>query len=125
VDFAGNFGRLECCGKRAVGPWLLDLTTGGTGLRELDGNALIASLPPLAAMVTGEGSPAEVRRLAVAPSHADWRPPPKRVESKLGEAVHWVHARFAYSESKAGGWATAEPAGPRGLRSDGGSSPPT
>jgi hypothetical protein len=40
VDFAGNFGRLECCGKRAVVPLLLDLTTGGTGLNELDGNAL-------------------------------------------------------------------------------------
>ena len=36
VDFAGNFVRLDSCGKRAVMLLLLDLTTGGTGLSELD-----------------------------------------------------------------------------------------
>jgi hypothetical protein len=36
VDFAGNFVRLDSCGKRAVVQLLLDLTTGGTGLNELD-----------------------------------------------------------------------------------------
>ena len=36
VDFAGNFVRLDSCGKRAVVQLLLDLTTGGTGLSELD-----------------------------------------------------------------------------------------
>jgi len=36
VDFAGNFARLDSCGKRAVVQLLLDLTTGGTGLSELD-----------------------------------------------------------------------------------------
>jgi hypothetical protein len=35
VDFAGNFVRLDSCGKRAVVQLLLDLTTGGTGLSEL------------------------------------------------------------------------------------------
>jgi hypothetical protein len=35
VDFAGNFVRLDSCGKRAVVQLLLDLTTGGTGLNEL------------------------------------------------------------------------------------------
>ena len=36
VDFAGNFVRLDSCGKRAVVQLLLDLTTGGTGLSELN-----------------------------------------------------------------------------------------
>ena len=36
VDFAGNLVRLDSCGKRAVVQLLLDLTTGGTGLSELD-----------------------------------------------------------------------------------------
>lgn len=36
VDFAGNFARLDSCGKRAVVQLLLDLTTGGTGLSELN-----------------------------------------------------------------------------------------
>lgn len=36
VDFTGNFVRLDGCGKRAVVQLLLDLTTGGTGLNELD-----------------------------------------------------------------------------------------
>ena len=36
VDFAGNFVRLDSCGKRAVVQLLLDLTPGGTGLSELD-----------------------------------------------------------------------------------------
>lgn len=36
VDFAGNFVRLDGYGKRAVVQLLLDLTTGGTGLCELD-----------------------------------------------------------------------------------------
>ena len=36
VDFAGNFGRLDGGGKRVVVQLLLDLTTGGTGLSELD-----------------------------------------------------------------------------------------
>ena len=35
VDFAGNFVRLDSCGKRAVVQLLLDLTTGGTALSEL------------------------------------------------------------------------------------------
>ena len=36
VDFAGNFALLDSCGKRAVVQLLLDLTTGGTGLSELN-----------------------------------------------------------------------------------------
>ncbi len=36
VDFAGNFMRLDSGGKRVVVQLLLDLTTGGTGLSELD-----------------------------------------------------------------------------------------
>ncbi len=36
VDFAGSFVRLDSCGKRAVVQLLLDLTTGGTGLSELN-----------------------------------------------------------------------------------------
>ena len=36
VDFAGNFVRLDSCGKRAVVQLLLDFTTGGTGLSELN-----------------------------------------------------------------------------------------
>lgn len=36
VDFAGNFVRLDSCGKRAVVQVLLDLTTGRTGLSELN-----------------------------------------------------------------------------------------
>lgn len=36
VNFAGNFVRLDSHGKRAVVQLLLDLTTGGTGLNELD-----------------------------------------------------------------------------------------
>lgn len=36
VNFAGCFVRLDSCGKRAVVQLLLDLTTGGTGLCELD-----------------------------------------------------------------------------------------
>jgi hypothetical protein len=36
VDFAGNFVRLDSCGKRAVVQLLLDITTGRTGLSELD-----------------------------------------------------------------------------------------
>jgi len=35
VDFAGDFVRLDSCGKRAVVQLLIDLTTGGTGLSEL------------------------------------------------------------------------------------------
>ncbi len=36
VNFADNFVRLDGCGKRAVVQLLLDLTTGGTGLSELN-----------------------------------------------------------------------------------------
>lgn len=36
VDFAGNFTRLDSCGKQAVMQLLLDLTAGSTGLSELD-----------------------------------------------------------------------------------------
>ena len=36
VNFAGNFVRLDSCGKRAVVQLLLDLTTGGTALSELN-----------------------------------------------------------------------------------------
>ncbi len=36
VDFAGNFVRLDNCGKRAVVQLLLDLTTGETALSELN-----------------------------------------------------------------------------------------
>jgi hypothetical protein len=36
VDFAGNFVRLDSCGKRAVVQLLLDLTTGETALSELN-----------------------------------------------------------------------------------------
>ena len=36
VDFVGNFARLDSCGKQAVVQLLLDLTTGGTGLSELN-----------------------------------------------------------------------------------------
>ena len=36
VDFAGDFVRLDSCGKRVVVQLLLDLITGGTGLNELD-----------------------------------------------------------------------------------------
>lgn len=36
VDFAGNFVRLDSCGKRAVVQLLLDLASGGTGRSELN-----------------------------------------------------------------------------------------
>ena len=36
VNFGGNFVRLDSCGKRTVVQLLLDLTTGGTGLSDLD-----------------------------------------------------------------------------------------
>jgi len=36
MNFAGNFVRLDRCGKRAVVQLLLDLTTGRTGLSELN-----------------------------------------------------------------------------------------
>lgn len=90
---------------------------------------MIASLNPLTEMITGEASPAVVRRLArwfrATPTHAsppytDWLPPQKLLESKLSEAVHWARARSENSESKAGGWAAAEPPVYRGPFSDGG-----
>lgn len=36
VNFSGDFVRLDSRGRRAVVQLLLDLTTGGTGLSELD-----------------------------------------------------------------------------------------
>lgn len=81
---------------------------------------MIAPLNPLAEMVTGEASPIDVRRLAVAPSQTDWLSPQKLLESNLSEAVHLARAQQENSESKAGGLAAAEPSAYRGPCSDGG-----
>lgn len=95
---------------------------------------MIASLNPLAEMVTGEASPAFVQRrarwLRATPAHAsvlyaNWLPPPKLLGSKLSEAVHLARAPRENPASKVGGWAAAAPSVHRGLFSDGGSSPLT
>lgn len=81
---------------------------------------MIASLNPFAEIITGEASPIDVRRLAVAPSQTDWLSPQKLFESNLSEAVHLARAHQENSESKAGGLAAEAASVYRGPCSDGG-----